>query len=131
MASSVGWNKLRTYPADITVNRFNTSHGSRFRIAYDQLKRHHSLRRAAKQYLLILWLAAKVSEELVEQALGQLLDRGSTASFEQVRELVLGDRQYLGPAAVTIAAAQVSAYDALLVATPSGRREGHKEALHR
>ena len=104
---------------------------SRFRIAYDQLKRHHSLRRAAKQYLLILWLAAKVSEELVEQALGQLLDRGSTASFEQVRELVLGDRQYLGPAAVTIAAAQVSAYDALLVATPSGRREGHKEALHR
>ena len=33
IASNVGWNKLNTKPADITVNKFNTNHGIRLRIA--------------------------------------------------------------------------------------------------
>ena len=106
---------------------------SRFRIAYDQLKRHHSLRRAAKQYLLILWLAAKVSEDLVDQALQRVLDQGATIGFEGVRELVLDGQQSWPPAVVSVAAPQISEYDTLLVSTPAlaSAAEGAQGALYR
>ena len=104
---------------------------SRFRIAYDQLKGHHSMRGAAKQYLLILQLAAKVSEDLVDQALRQLLDRGTNINIEQVRELVLDGQPSWVPGVVTVAAVQVREYDALLVATPAAASgiEGPQTAL--
>jgi hypothetical protein len=35
---------------------------SRFRMAYDELKRHHTVLKAGKEYLLILRLAAKENE---------------------------------------------------------------------
>ncbi len=42
---------------------------SRFRMAYDSLKKRHALRVAAKQYLNILYLAARESETAVDDAL--------------------------------------------------------------
>ena len=106
---------------------------SRFRIAYDQLKRQHSVRHAVKQYLLILQLAAKGSEDLVDQALGHLLDQAGTSGFETVRELVLDGDHSWPPAQVTVAPTQVCEYDTLLVsaAAPAGAAEGAQEALLR
>ena len=47
-----------------------------------------------------------------------MLDRGTSISFDQVRELVFDGQQSSLSAVVSVAAPQISEYDALLVSTP-------------
>jgi hypothetical protein len=87
---------------------------SRFRMAYDELKRHHAISKAGKEYLLILKLAAKENESAVDDALRFLFDRNRPISAEIVERLVLSDQK---PALVTdveISAVVLHAYDCLL-----------------
>jgi len=55
-----------------------------FRIAYDQMRRHRP-EIADKEYLEILYLAARENESGVAQALRELIDTGNTITAEEVR----------------------------------------------
>ena len=61
---------------------------SRFRIAYDDLKKQHSQLQATGQYLNILYLAAKESETPVDDVLRMMIDKNTAISDEQVKALV-------------------------------------------
>jgi hypothetical protein len=87
---------------------------SRFRIAYDELKRHHAVTRAGKEYLLILKLAAKENESAVDEALRFLFDRNRPISAETVERLVLSGQKPAPATDVTIPAVVLHAYDCLL-----------------
>src|SRR5207244_3069501 len=58
---------------------------SRFRLAYDLLQQQQPAR-AAKEYLRILYLAARESEAGVEEALSGLLDAGGRLDADLVEE---------------------------------------------
>jgi hypothetical protein len=62
--------------------------GSRFRIAYDMLKDKHTLSIAVKQYLHILYLAAKNSEAGVDDALRMLIEKGMDITDDFVKASV-------------------------------------------
>ena len=88
---------------------------SRFRIAYDGLKRQHTTSKAAKEYLTILNLAAKEGEDLVEQALECLFELGGFLEADHVRDIVLNWKN--APKAspqVHIKPVDLKAYDRLL-----------------
>jgi hypothetical protein len=87
---------------------------SRFRIAYDELKRHHAVTKASKEYLLILKLAAKENESAVDDALRFLFDRNRPISVETVERLVLSGQKPLPVTDVRIPAVVLHAYDCLL-----------------
>ncbi|HVO82712.1 MAG TPA: IS21 family transposase [Terriglobales bacterium] len=88
---------------------------SRFRRAYDELKAHLAVTRAAAVYLAVLKLAADESEELVERALGLLFDRHTPVSLEAVAAALVELRDAPSPAAgVTITPVDVGVYDGLL-----------------
>jgi hypothetical protein len=87
---------------------------SRFRIAYDELKRHHAVTKASKEYLLILKLAAKENEAAVDEALRFLFDRNRPISAESVESLVLSGQKPASATDVTIPAVVLHAYDCLL-----------------
>ena len=55
-----------------------------FRIAYDQMRRHRP-ETADREYLEILYLAARENESGVAQALRELIDTGNTITAEEVR----------------------------------------------
>ena len=61
---------------------------SRFRIAYDNLKQRHSQSIATKQYLNILYLAARESETSVDDVLRMMIDKDMNICGEQVEALV-------------------------------------------
>ena len=82
---------------------------TRFRVAYDLLKKRHPAR-ADKEYLAILYLAAYEGEDKVDQALGLLIDAGSPISREVLAELIREDLPS-GPADVVIAEIDLSVYD--------------------
>ena len=64
----------------------------RFRMAYDWLKgRHPSL--AAKEYLGILYLAARENEAGVDKALGVLIDKELPISIEAVERIICSEGQ--------------------------------------
>ena len=87
---------------------------SRFRMAYDELKRHHAVAKAGKEYLLILKLAAKENESAVDDALRFLFDRNRPISAEIVKGLVLSDQKPAPVTDVKISAVVLHAYDCLL-----------------
>jgi hypothetical protein len=87
---------------------------SRFRIAYDELKRHHAITKASKEYLLILKLAAKENESAVDDALRFLFDRNRPISAETVERLVLSGQKPVPVTDVRIPAVVLHAYDCLL-----------------
>jgi hypothetical protein len=87
---------------------------SRFRIAYDELKRHHAVTKASKEYLLVLKLAAKESESAVDDALRFLFDRNRPISAETVERLVLSGQKPVPVTDVRISAVVLHAYDCLL-----------------
>jgi transposase len=87
---------------------------SRFRMAYDELKHHHAVSKAGKEYLLILKLAAKESESAVEDALRFLFDRNRPISAETVERLVLSGQKPVPVTDVRISAVALHAYDCLL-----------------
>ncbi len=90
---------------------------SRFRVAYDQLLQNHTESRAAKEYLEILELAAKVSETETNNALGYLIQNDQKISKSSV-SLLLEKEQHTTPS-VTIAPVYLTGYDTLLTAHKS------------
>ena len=106
---------------------------SRFRLAYDVLTAQQP-ERAAKEYLGILYLAARQSEAGVEAALVRLLDaRGPLSAGLVAAELARSDN-VLSPTAVTVAGVDLASYDALLegmeVADGTGQgRAGEADGL--
>ncbi len=87
---------------------------SRFRMAYDELKGHHTVTKASKEYLLILKLAAKESESAVDDALLFLFDRNRPVTAETVEELVFSDQKQVPVTDIRISAVVLHAYDCLL-----------------
>jgi len=91
---------------------FPTSH---FRIAYDLLKEQTPLR-ADKEYLQILYCAARQSEDLVNRALQQIIAEGSTLTAASVTGLVqwLENNNIPHVTETTISEVNLEAYDNLL-----------------
>ena len=87
---------------------------SRFRIAYDDLKKRHSQRQAAKQYLNILHLAARESETAVDDVLRMMIDKTISICDEQVEALVRSSRPVAVATKVSIPEVDLSCYDRLL-----------------
>lgn len=84
-----------------------------FRVAYDGLQQSYPAT-ADRQYVKILQLAAEQSEELVEEALRWLIERGETISEARVRQR-LESGQRLGIAEIVqVMPVALCAYDALL-----------------
>jgi hypothetical protein len=87
---------------------------SRFRIAYDSLKKRHAQSNAAKQYLNILYLAARESETAVDDALRVLIDKNIQISDEQVNTLVQSNQPVSTATEIHIPAVDLTCYDQLL-----------------
>ena len=87
---------------------------SRFRIAYDELKKHHADSKASKEYLQILKLAAKENETAVDEALRLLFNQNKAVSAELVENFVLSGQGPTPVTDVTIPAVVLQMYDCLL-----------------
>ena len=87
---------------------------SRFRIAYDDLKKRHSQSMAAKQYLNILHLAARESETAVDDVLRMMIDKNLSLCAEQVEALVRSSQPVPATTKVRIPAVNLTCYDQLL-----------------
>jgi hypothetical protein len=92
---------------------------SRFRIAYDDLKKRHSQLQAAKQYLNILYLAAKESETAVDAVLRMMIDKDVAILDKQVEALVQSGEPVPVVTEVLIPAVDLTRYDQLLVEVAS------------
>ena len=92
---------------------------SRFRIAYDELKKRHSQLQATRQYLNILFLAAKESETAVDAVLRVMIDKDIAISDEQVEALVQSREPVPVVTEVLIPAVDLTCYDQLLVEVAS------------
>lgn len=87
---------------------------SRFRIAYDSLKKNHAVSIAARQYLNILYLAAHESESAVDDALRLLINQDEQISDQRVKDLVLSNAPIPLPTDIHIPAVDLTCYDQLL-----------------
>jgi len=87
---------------------------SRFRLAYDALKKARSTGKADKEYLLILQLAAKENETAVDDALRYLFDQDLPISAQEVKDLVLAGHRLAPVTDISIPAVALCAYDSLL-----------------
>jgi hypothetical protein len=87
---------------------------SRFRIAYDSLKKRHAQSSAAKQYLNILYLAARESETAVDDVLRVLIDKNIQISDERVKTLVQSNESVSTATEIHIPAVDLTCYDQLL-----------------
>ncbi len=87
---------------------------SRFRIAYDNLKKRHAHSIAVKQYLNILYLAAHESETGVDDALRSLIDQGMEISYELIEKLVLSNEPIPMVTEILISPVDLTCYDQLL-----------------
>jgi len=115
---------------------------SRFRIAYDLLCTGQnggsqnggsqngsgqplgSERKAAKEYLKILEMAATTGEQEVDEALRYLLDAEEAISAERVKETILFKVELPAPTEVRVAQLDLTAYDTLydtLLNAPNGQ----------
>ncbi len=90
---------------------FPTSH---FRMAYDALCRHHADKRAAREYLKILQLAARESEAAVQDALRAALTRGEAISFSAIEAAVKTSQQVPAVTEVQVETPDLRVFDALL-----------------
>jgi hypothetical protein len=89
---------------------------SRFRMAYDSLKQTHG-DRAAKAYLRILYMAARETEDGVDEALRHLLNEGRPISFEAVEALVRRGQEIPSATQVTIEPVDLAGYDVLMTSS--------------
>ena len=87
-----------------------------FRRAYDALQAAAG-RRADREYLRILQLAAAAGEACVEAALTKLLEQRQTVSEQAVQTLLGSDTQLSVAAQVTVPAVDLRQYDELLAGT--------------
>ena len=86
---------------------------SQFRLAYDWLCQHMSTK-SSKNYLKILYLAAKVNETKVDQALTWLFDQDLPIEYEFVEDLVKNTDRLPTIQQLTIPDPDIHAYDQLL-----------------
>lgn len=94
---------------------------SRFRMAYDALTAAHELRTAERHYLALLALAAKETEQGVDEALRVLLTGETPLRVETVAALVRSGQQLPAATEVRVEPVDLRRYDALLTA---GAAEG-------
>lgn len=87
---------------------------SRFRIAYDSLKKRHALSIATRQYLNILYLAAYENEAAVDDVLRSLINQDKEISHEQVEKMVLSKEEIPVMTEVHIPSVDLNSYDRLL-----------------
>jgi hypothetical protein len=87
---------------------------TRFRIAYDRLKQGHVLSVAARQYLNILYLAARFSESAVDEALRLFIGNGAPITDQGVADMVTSDMAMPEVTQVHIDGVDLSCYDQLL-----------------
>ena len=91
---------------------------SRFRMAYDAL-RQTKLHRADREYLRILQLAARQTQDGVDDALRLLFASGDPITADAVEEIVTSGQQAPAPTDVMVPAVDLSAYDCLLAGATS------------
>jgi hypothetical protein len=100
---------------------------SRFRIAYDNLKKRYAFKSAAKRYLNILFLAAKGSEIAVDSALMVLINENQEITQEAVEHLLESNTSVFRPDDVHIQAINLSCYDCekanFIIANPTFTEE--------
>ncbi len=89
---------------------FPTSH---FKITFDLLKEQNPVN-ANKEYLKILNLAAKESEDQVDKALMISIDAGDYISFASINEIVLSESSYDFSFPIDISPVDLELYDSLL-----------------
>jgi len=87
---------------------------SRFRMAYDAFKRRYSQQKASREYLRILYLAARENEKCVDDALRMLIDGNGVITADAVEEMALSGNEPEPATDVNIADVDLSEYDALL-----------------
>jgi hypothetical protein len=87
---------------------------SRFRIAYDSLKKRYVLKSAARRYLSILNMAAKESETAVDNALKILIDGNMDICKEQVQIFMKYNEPDHTIANIHIPEVDLTCYDQLL-----------------
>lgn len=90
---------------------FPTSH---FRMAYDWLCRDRSARAAAREYLKILQLAARDSQDAVQDALRLAIAENASISAEAIRLAVEQHQQVPPVTDVTVEAPDLQQFDSLL-----------------
>jgi len=90
---------------------FPTSH---FRMAYDWLCQDRSSRAAAREYLKILQLAARESQDAVQDALRVAIDQNAPISAKAIRLAVEQHQQVPAATDVTIEAPDLHDFDSLL-----------------
>jgi hypothetical protein len=98
---------------------------SHFRMVYDVLCQRHP-GRAAKEYLRILYLAARESEGGVQAALVELLSAGGRVDAAAVAEKLRQHGQVRQATEVTVAPVDLSQYDALLEGKEAVDGEGRE-----
>jgi hypothetical protein len=86
---------------------------SRFRMAYDQLKSQHPSR-AHKEYLNLLYVAARETESGVDDALRTLFEQGQSISIEAVKRLMTGQPCRTPSQDVVVKKTDLALYDRLL-----------------
>ena len=86
---------------------------SRFRMAYDALQATCGAR-ADKEYLRILYLAARENEQRVDDALRVLLEREAPLTAVEVEALVLSATALAPATAIAVEAVDLASYDTLL-----------------
>jgi len=87
----------------------------RFRMAYDWLKKKRGEKKADKEYLKILYLAATESESGVEAALALLFDLDADIDVETVKGLVAAGIDLPSFQDVTVDEVDLTTYDQLLL----------------
>jgi len=91
---------------------FPTSH---FRMAYDRLKEQHTESKAAKEYLRILYIAAKECEALVDEALRSILELSFPVMVSDVEMIVSSWKKVpVHQSGVRVAEVDLGSYDELL-----------------
>lgn len=86
---------------------------TRFRMAYDSL-RHANPLQANREYVGLLYLAAKESEAAVNEALRRLLDEESPIALEAVRRIVQSGQKLTPHREVHVESVDLAHYDELL-----------------
>lgn len=87
---------------------------SRFRIAYDNLKKQYTAKSAVKRYLDILYIAAKESETAVDNALRVLIDKNIDICKSQVQDIMQSNKPVFRTDDINIPEVDLSCYDQLL-----------------
>lgn len=96
---------------------------SNFRIVYDCLKRQNALT-ANKEYVAILYLAAREGESITEAAVRRLLSQGLAVSAQAIKDVIMHDGRLPAVTDVFIQDVALSSYDELLTAGVEEERHG-------